>query len=178
VAVKPGPRTTLRGGLQRAAVEDDGAGIAFALQSHAQDGPQIMSHRLEASGLDPAPGLLIDNLPGRQIMRHHPPLSSHFNQVAKGVEGFPQWIHSLRCLLTHQSEITHAELPFLIAHIRRIIFSQLAHPQLIAGVNVKSTAFYFKELITGSRENVESRFQPNVPGSNLFSSFVNFVPFC
>jgi len=90
--VKTRPRTAFRSGLHRAAVQYHRAGIGLSFHRHAQDGPQVMRHGLKTSGLDPAPGLLVDHPPGRQIIGQHAPSSPHSHQVAQGIEDGAQGI--------------------------------------------------------------------------------------
>lgn len=59
-------RTALTRGLQRAAIQDDRAGLALPLLRHAQHRAQIVDHRLEATRVEPALRLLIDHLPRRE----------------------------------------------------------------------------------------------------------------
>ena len=67
--IPAGTMAALGRGLQGAAVEDGDSGPAFAAGEVAQEQAQIVHHRLEDTGLEPAPGLLVDDVPGWEIMR-------------------------------------------------------------------------------------------------------------
>ncbi len=73
------PCAALGCGLQRSAVDTDRRGLAFAPGPHAHDRLHIGHQRLEHTRIQPAPELLIDRSPRRQIARNHPPraLSRH-----------------------------------------------------------------------------------------------------
>ena len=63
----------LGGRAQGAAVDDGGGRLLGPARGEAQDDAQILGQRLEAARAQPSPRLLVDNLPGRQIVGHPPP---------------------------------------------------------------------------------------------------------
>lgn len=65
IAVVARTRAALAARLQRAPIHHYGAGLTLAILRYANDGAQVRDHRLEATGVQPAPALLIDRLPGR-----------------------------------------------------------------------------------------------------------------
>src|SRR5277367_581983 len=82
MSVKTSAPSTLRRGLNRPAVQNDGAGIGFSIQGQTQNGPQVVGHGFETTGFDPTLGLLPNHAPRWQIMGHHPPSPTHPNLVA------------------------------------------------------------------------------------------------
>jgi hypothetical protein len=50
---------------------------------------------LEDPGCQLTPGLLVDHMPVRQVIRHHSPRSARSGNVAQAIEHFSEWIHSL-----------------------------------------------------------------------------------
>jgi hypothetical protein len=72
-AVIAGANAALDCRLHRPAIEDRGGRHFFASFRDSEHGAQIMDERLEYSGFEPASHLLIDSVPGRQIVRHHSP---------------------------------------------------------------------------------------------------------
>ena len=68
-----GPRAALGRGAQGAAVDDGRAGLDTLASGQAQEHAQVFGQGLEATGPQPAPSLLIDDLPRRQIVGHPAP---------------------------------------------------------------------------------------------------------
>src|SRR6185437_267999 len=122
-----------------------------------------MRHRLKTSRLDPPLCLLVNHVPRWQVIGQHSPGTTGSNQIAQGVENLPQRIHSLRRPFSHQSQISHAKRPFFIGHITRIILSLVCHPQLIAGMYLPCTDFFYEKLSTGSKR-----------GANLIKQMLAF----
>jgi hypothetical protein len=120
VAVIAGTWAALATRLQCAPIHHHSAGLALAPLGHANDGAQVRHHRLEAARVQPAPALLVDRLPRRQIVGQHTPGRSCAYQPAQGVEDFAQIVLALRCVLVHQGEVWRSEAPFFIADIRGI----------------------------------------------------------
>src|ERR1043165_5311204 len=105
-----------------------------------------MSHRLKTTGFDPSLGLLINHLPRRQVMRHHPPHSTHLHQIPQRIEYLAQGVDPLWGTFAHQREIADTKRPFFIADITRITFSSSVHPKLNAGMYLLCTDFIYKKL--------------------------------
>jgi DNA-directed RNA polymerase subunit alpha len=79
-------RARFRRRLQRTAIQNHRRGLAFAPCKLAQKNAQILHHDLEAPRIDPAPHLLIDRLPRRQIVGQKTPLTARLGDVTNRVE--------------------------------------------------------------------------------------------
>jgi hypothetical protein len=66
---------------------------------------------LEAAGGQPAAGLLIDGLPGREIRRQVAPGGAAADEPAGGVEDVAQAVDALAGVLGEQAEVGDDELP-------------------------------------------------------------------
>src|ERR1700722_5130687 len=106
--------------LQGATIQDHGGGLAFTLGILTQQNPQVFDHRLEAPSIDPAPHLLINHLPGRKIVRQHPPMAPGLGDISQSVEHSPQWILTLLRVLPAKSQIRRYKSPLFIRYIRLI----------------------------------------------------------
>ena len=72
-SVETGPMPALRRSRQRPAVEDDRRRLrGISLRNPDQD-PEIGDDRREDVGIEPAARLLIDRVPGREIVGHEAP---------------------------------------------------------------------------------------------------------
>jgi hypothetical protein len=74
-----------------------------------------MGHGLKAARLHPTLRLLINVLPGRQVMGHHAPLAAATHDVAQRVEKLAQRIVPLGRIFLHQHQVGTAKVPFCIA---------------------------------------------------------------
>src|SRR5215217_5798596 len=101
------------------------AGPVPALRAggQAQDGPQVVNHRLEDSGVDPALGLLVDGLPRREVVWHHAPRGSGSHYPAQGIEDLAQVVDALRGVFAEQREVGGDERPLFVAHVGRVRLS-------------------------------------------------------
>lgn len=79
-----------------------------------------MDHGLEAAGLDPALGLLIDQGPGREVMGNEPPGSSGADHPARGIEDLTQVMPALASIQREKREVGRNKGPFLITDIGRV----------------------------------------------------------
>jgi len=146
--------TRLRRRSQRATIEDHRGWLCFAACVFAQKPAQILDHRLEATRINPAPHLLIDNLPRWQIVGQHAPVAAGLGHIAQRVEHCPQGILPLPRILATKRQIGRHERPFLIRHIRLI-----AKPISIAHITSSQippeyrydAAYKGEKLITASR---------------------------
>jgi hypothetical protein len=127
-AVIAGPGAAFRGRAQRAAVEDGGARRLAAAGGEPQQAAQIVDQPLEAPGAQPALRLLVDDLPGRQIVGHPAPRRSRLDDVAQAVEHLPQRMNPLPGLLRQKRQIRRDKRPFVVRHIGRIRFAGAIHP--------------------------------------------------
>src|SRR5215217_764636 len=94
-----------------------------AAGGQAQDGPQVVNHRLEDSGVDPALGLLVDGLPRREVVWHHAPRGSGSHYPAQGIEDLAQVVDALRGVFAEQREVGGDERPLFVAHVGRVRLS-------------------------------------------------------
>ena len=84
---------------------------------------QVMAHRLEDARLDPALALLIDHLPGRQIVRQSAPRTARPHHVAQAVKHLAQRVNALTAILRQQTQVGTHEQPLLVAHIFGVGFA-------------------------------------------------------
>lgn len=69
--------------------------MPFASSVLTQQDAQVFDYGLETTDIDPAPHLLIDHRPLRQIVGQHAPAVAGLGHVAKSVKNCPQWILAL-----------------------------------------------------------------------------------
>jgi hypothetical protein len=86
--------------LQGAAIQNHRRRLALAAGKLTQQYAQILDQNLKTLSVHPAPHLLINHRPGRQIVRHHAPLVAGLYDIAQSVEYRSQRMLSLRCILT------------------------------------------------------------------------------
>src|SRR5690554_1438653 len=102
IAVIAGAWPALARGWQRAPIEDDSTGLSVPALSLTQACSKVVHDRLEAAGRKPTLGLLIDGLPGRQVMRQQPPGCTRPYQPAQTIEDLTQIVLALGCIRLHQ----------------------------------------------------------------------------
>ena len=105
VAVVAGPAAALGGGLHRAAVEDRGRRLGVAAGGEPEDGAEVVDDRLEAAGGEPAAGLLVDHLPGGEVVGQVAPGGAAADEPAQGVEDVAEVVDALAGVLGEQAEI-------------------------------------------------------------------------
>jgi hypothetical protein len=138
---------TLGRRLQHAAIENGGSGLAFAPFDSAQQQAQVLHHRLEGAGRQPALRLLINDVPGRQIMRHHAPSRSRAHHPAQAVIHFSQAILSLSGILGQQRQIRRDESPFVVAHITWVGISRV-HATILAWLPTRiPNRLYWQDIV-------------------------------
>ncbi len=120
VAVVAGALPALRGRLPRGAVENGRGGLGLAPGRPAQHLAQIVHHHGEDPGRDPAPALLVDGRPGREVARQVAPRRPGMHDPAQGIEHLAQGMPPLGRRFGHQRQVGGHEGPFLIAHVGRI----------------------------------------------------------
>jgi hypothetical protein len=121
IIASPVPAFRRRG--PRAAIKDRGAGMALAPFDSTQQEAQIMDDSRKSASGQPALRRLLDDVPGRQVMGHHPPARSCAHDPAQAVQHFSQLIVSLPGIFGQQRQIRGHKGPFIVGHIRRIRFS-------------------------------------------------------
>lgn len=122
MAVKARSLSAFGRALNGASVEDHGRRIRSAAFGFSQQTAKIVNALLEQFGSQPTLGLLIDGGPGRQVVRHHPPLSSTAHDPPEAVEDLTKGILSLRSVFFHQSEIRNDKGSFFVADVAGIGF--------------------------------------------------------
>lgn len=103
--------------MQGPAIEDDRTGLDRAALADPDQVPQIGNNRQEDVGVDPAPGLLVDGLPRRQVVRHAAPLQARAGDEAQPVEALAQRMVTLRRVLAHERQVGREKGPLLIGDI-------------------------------------------------------------
>jgi uncharacterized protein (DUF3084 family) len=124
-------RATFRRRLQGSTIKDGGAGLALAAFDSAQEQAQIMDQRFKAACRQPALYLLIDNVAGRQVVRHHAPGRSSAHDPAQPIENFSQFVLSLPGIFGQQGQVRSDEGLFLVADITWVGISR-AHATILA----------------------------------------------
>ena len=83
----------------------------------------------EAFGFNPAHALLVDGVPGRQVMGDEPPGCACAYHPAQGVEDFTKRMLALGGILGHQGEVQGDKGPLVIRHVAGISLAagMLAH---------------------------------------------------
>jgi hypothetical protein len=89
---------------------------------------QVMRHRLKPLRFDPAPRLLMDHRPWRQIVGQHPSATARPHQLLHRIEHRPQAIGALRRVFPHQPRIRRTQRPFFVTHVTGIARPFLRHP--------------------------------------------------
>jgi hypothetical protein len=117
VAVVATARAALAARLQGTAVQDHRTGLALPARGKANHRAQVHDHGLEAARIEPAAALLVDRLPGREVVRQQSPRRTRPYDPAQGVENLPQAVLALRRVLGHQGKVGGSEAPFFVADI-------------------------------------------------------------
>lgn len=89
VPVIAGACATLGRRLECAAFQDRRRRLARSTLGQAQQGAQIVDDGCEDAGLQPAPCLLVDRFPAREVVGQQAPFSARAGQPAQGVEDIP-----------------------------------------------------------------------------------------
>src|SRR5260221_2548702 len=174
VTIVAGAGSALRRRLHRAPVEDGGRRLHRARGQQAQHLAQIVREGFKDPGSDPALGLIIDGMPGRQIVGDHPPRATRPHHVTQGVEHRPQGMISLRRVGLHGRQIRSAKRPFFISDIALVtaLVSSflLSHPKRDAHMYLHSTALFSRKCVTGSKLVIEYKFSAKgIPSSHHHS---------
>jgi len=106
--------------LEGAAIQNHRRGLGGSAVAEPDQFAQVGDDRAEDVRHEPAPGLLVDRLPGRQIVRHVPPLEPSPGTEAQPVEEFAQRVLALRGVLAHERQVRGEEGPFVIGDVGRI----------------------------------------------------------
>lgn len=137
-----GPLTAFWGRLQRSAIENRRRRLFASTRGQAQQGPQIVDHRFEHASTNPTLGLLIDRVPRRQVVRHHPPGCPSADQPAQAIEHFAQLVVSLGRIFAHQGQVGGREGPFIISYVTWVCFSfHLVSIPALSSLKVHNTPY-------------------------------------
>jgi hypothetical protein len=117
------PSATFRSRLQSPAIKDGGGRLVLPTRGDPQDGAQIVDQRFEDASFHPAPGLLIDDVPGRQVVGQPTPLGACPHNPAEAIKNFAQRILALWRGFGHQRQVWGDQRPFRIADVTGISFS-------------------------------------------------------
>ena len=128
VPIEPGPRSTLRGRLKGASVQNHGRGRWVASVGDPKQFPQVVDNVLKAPGCQPTPCLLVDGGPRREVVRQKPPLCTGLDHPTQGIERISQSIVPLPGILTQQGQIGGHKCPLFIRYIARVRFSSFHTP--------------------------------------------------
>ncbi len=118
----PGPviaRTapTFRRRRPRATIQDGGRGLSVAPFGFTQQETQVVDEGGKAACRHPVLDLLIDDVPRRQVIRHHAPGRTCSCDPAQAVEDFAQAVGTLPGTFGHQRQVRHDEGPFFVADV-------------------------------------------------------------
>ena len=83
----------------------------------AEDGAEVVDDRLEAAGGEPAAGLLVDHLPGGEVLGQVAPRGAGADEPAQGVEDVAEVVDPLAGVLGQEAEIGDDELPFGVGDV-------------------------------------------------------------
>jgi hypothetical protein len=117
VAVVAGPAAALDGRPEHAAVEDRGGGLAAPALGQPEHGPEVVDDGLEAAGIEPAAGLLVDRLQGREVLGQEPPGGAGADDPPQGVEGVAEAMDVLAGVLGQEAEVGDDERPLGVRDI-------------------------------------------------------------
>jgi hypothetical protein len=73
--------------------------------------------RLEAAGGRPAAGLLVDGLPGREVLGKIPPGRAAADDPSEGIEDVAEAVLTLAGVLGQEAEVGQDELPFGVGDV-------------------------------------------------------------
>jgi hypothetical protein len=95
VAVVSGARPALGRRLDGAAVDDRLTRVGDAALGQAEELAEFVYDGLEAAGGHPSPGLVVDGVPGGQVVGDEPPGRAGAHQPAEGVEDLAEIVPTL-----------------------------------------------------------------------------------
>ena len=96
-----GSGATLDRQLQRPTIEDRSRRLFLSAFGDSQHFAQVVDERFKDFCFDPPLRLLINDMPGWQIVRHKAPRGTTTNYPAQAVEDLSQWKISLRSIFGH-----------------------------------------------------------------------------
>ena len=93
-----------------------------AVVGESEHRAEVVDDRLEAPGGEPPAGLLIDHLPGREVLRQVPPGGAAADQPPGGVEDVSEVVDALAGVLGQEAEVGDDELPFRVRDVAGVRF--------------------------------------------------------
>ena len=85
--------------------------------ANAEHGAEVVDDGLEAAGGEPAAGLLVDRLPGGEVLGQVAPGGAAADEPAEGVEDVAEVVDALAGVLGEQAEVGDDELPFGVGDV-------------------------------------------------------------
>ena len=137
--------------------------LSVAALSFSQQPPQIVNEDGKAVCGQPPLGLLIDDVPGRQIIGHHAPGGAGSHNPAQAVEDFAEAVGALSGVFGQQDQVRHDKGPFFVTDIAWIRGSWRYHPPFYH--------FFDLELLTDSSEDQTVRLWEVSTGRCLHTLF-------
>jgi site-specific DNA recombinase len=114
------------GGLGRLAVHDPRARFGISAeplpQAAAQDAVQSFPNPVEP----PPPEVVKDGLPGREVLRQHPPLAAALEEVEDGVEDLARAAEPRSAALLRGWEKRLQQTPLVVSKVARIVLARHA----------------------------------------------------
>ena len=101
-AVIPGSGATCGCRLQRAAIADRGRGFQCAALGQSQHRAQILHDGVKDAHLEPTLALRVHRMPGRQVVRHHPPRCACPDNPAQAMKDLTQAVRPLGRIFGHK----------------------------------------------------------------------------
>lgn len=98
-------------------VEDGRGGLGATFLREPKDGAEIVHDGLEASGGEPAAGLLVDRFPGREVPGQVTPGGAGTDEPTQRVKDVTLASPSLASVLRQETEIGSDELPLSVGDI-------------------------------------------------------------
>jgi hypothetical protein len=103
--------------LNRAAVKDRGRRLGVPADGEAEKGTEIMDDGLETADRGPASALLVNHLPGREVLGQVAPRRTGACDPVQAVEDIAEVRYPLAGVLGKQTKIGDQEGPFGIRNI-------------------------------------------------------------
>src|SRR5215203_466579 len=130
VSVVAAPRAAL-GGRPKLAREHYGRrGLGRPFFRKAQKYAQILDHLLEHSRFYPPLRLLVDRLPGGQVVGHVSPRRAGAYNPPQPVEDLAQVVVSLGSIFSDEREVRGEEVPLFVGNVTGVWFSS-SHEQML-----------------------------------------------
>jgi hypothetical protein len=108
---------------ERSAIEKGRRGLWFASGWEAQQFAPVLEVTLEQARLDPGLGLVLDHVPGRQVVRQIAPRTAGFHHVPQTFKDFAQIIAALPDKRVHERQIGSYQGPLFVTDIGGIRFT-------------------------------------------------------